>query len=298
MRFWNRVLLVLLAFATVCIILKTLIHEDSTLHRLTNKEDKVEYYAALSDEEEHYQRHPRSVVAMVSETVDSRQCNMGSCFDYSRCEGDFKVYVYPHVEDTRISPMYQQVIKAIQNSRYYTTNPEEACILVPSLDTLDRDKLSKDFVNNLPKKLLELPYWNHGTNHLLFNLYSGTWPEYVENVDFDTGNAILAKASLSINSYRPGFDVSLPLFPRDHPEKVGQPGALELYKHTFPLKRPYLAGFKGKRYTFGKGGEVRNSLYHISNNRDVVLLTTCRHGNDWTKYQDFRCKEDNELYDK
>ena len=297
MRFWKRVLLVLLAFAAVCIVVKTiLVHEYYTLDRLRKRNDEGGYYEPLNDERT-YLRHPRSVVAMVSDTVNSRQCDMGSCFDYSRCENGFKVYVYPH-EDTKISPMYQRVIKAIQNSRYYTARPEEACVLVPSLDTLDRDLLSKDFVNNLPRKLLELPYWNHGTNHLLFNLYSGTWPEYVEHVDFDTENAILAKASLSTNSYRPGFDISLPLFPRDHAEKVGRPGALETHKHAFPLKRPYLAAFKGKRYTFGKGGEVRNSLYHINNNRDVVLLTTCRHGNDWTKYQDFRCKEDNEMYDK
>ena len=298
MKFWKRSLLVLLAFAAVCLVLTTiLVHDNSTLNRLTNDQDKDGYYEALSDDRT-YQRHPRSVVAMASDTINSRQCDMGSCFDYSRCENGFKVYVYPQVEDTKVSPVYQKIIKAIQNSGYYTAVPEEACILIPSLDTLDRDKLSKDYVYNLPKKLLELPYWNYGTNHLLFNLYSGTWPDYVENVDFDTENAILAKASLSINSYRPGFDISLPLFPRNHPEKVGEPGALEKHKHTFPLTRPYLAAFKGKRYTFGKGGEVRNSLYHIHNNRDVVLLTTCRHGNDWTKYQDFRCKEDNELYDK
>ena len=292
-------LLVILAIAAVCLIMKTILIHENYLDRLKKRKDEGGYYEPLSDDDERtYLSHPRSVVAMASDTVSNRQCDMGSCFDYSRCENGFKVYVYPQVEDTKVSPIYQKVIKAIQNSRYYTAIPEEACILVPSLDTLDRDLLSKDFVNNLSKKLLELPYWNHGTNHLLFNLYSGTWPDYVEHVDFDTGNAILAKASLSTQSYRPGFDISLPLFPRDHPEKVGQPGALDTHKHTFPLKRPYLAAFKGKRYTFGKGGEVRNSFYHINNNRDVVLLTTCRHGNDWTKYQDFRCKEDNEMYDK
>ena len=165
MKFWKRSLLVLLAFAAVCLVLTTiLVHDNSTLNRLTNDQDKDGYYEALSDDRT-YQRHPRSVVAMASDTVNSRQCDMGSCFDYSRCENGFKVYVYPQVEDTKVSPVYQKIIKAIQNSGYYTAVPEEACILIPSLDTLDRDKLSKDYVYNLPKKLLELPYWNYGTNH-------------------------------------------------------------------------------------------------------------------------------------
>ena len=35
--------------------------------------------------------------------------------------------------------------------------------------------------------------WNDGKNFLIFNLYSGTWPEYLEELYFDTGKAMLAK---------------------------------------------------------------------------------------------------------
>jgi glucuronyl/N-acetylglucosaminyl transferase EXT1 len=83
-------------------------------------------------------------------------------------------------------------------------------------------------------------------NHLLFNLYSGSWPQYRE-LDFSFGHnygpiaalldnglspsltssrlssnlfaAILVKASQSRQSYRPDFDVSLPLFARNHPTR-------------------------------------------------------------------------------
>ena len=56
--------------------------------------------------------------------------------------------------------------------------------------------------------------WNKGRNHIVFNLFSGTWPEYLEELGFDLGYAILAKASISKQKYRPGFDISLPLWPR------------------------------------------------------------------------------------
>ena len=36
---------------------------------------------------------------------------------------------------------------------------------------------------------------------------------------FNIGKAILAKASIAVENYRPRFDISLPLFHRTHPEK-------------------------------------------------------------------------------
>jgi glucuronyl/N-acetylglucosaminyl transferase EXT1 len=36
---------------------------------------------------------------------------------------------------------------------------------------------------------------------------------------FDIGKAMLAKASIANDNYRLGFDISLPLFHRSHPEK-------------------------------------------------------------------------------
>ena len=42
-------------------------------------------------------------------------------------------------------------------------------------------------------RLERLPTWRGGQNHLVFNLYSGTWPDYAEDLSFDIGKAILAK---------------------------------------------------------------------------------------------------------
>lgn len=181
-----------------------------------------------------------------------RNCRMETCFDFSRCQRDFRVYVYP-VEalvtggnTPTISPNYEKILSVIKESRYYTAEPDRACLFVLAIDTLDRDSLSEDYVRNVPSRLLRLPHWNNGRNHLIFNLYSGTWPDYVEeSLSFDTGEAILAKASMSEQHLRPGFDVSIPLFQKEFPIRAGGTGSV--VTNNFPSNKNYLLAFKGKR---------------------------------------------------
>lgn len=242
-------------------------------------------------------RHRRSPEAAGK---DYSKCRMDTCFDYSLCKNGFKFYIYP-VEE-KVSHSYNKIIVSLQDSRYSTTDPKEACLFILAIDTLDRDILSPDMVRDVELKIRKLAYWNNGKNHLIFNLYSGTWPDYVLNVDFNIGQAMLAKASMSTNTFRPGFDISFPLFAKDHPQKGGEKGHLYISSNNIPPHRHYLLGFKGKRYLTGIGSETRNSLYHIHNRKDIILLTTCRHGKNWQKtakkLNDTRCDADNEEYDK
>ncbi|KAK3579845.1 hypothetical protein CHS0354_015261 [Potamilus streckersoni] len=228
------------------------------------------------------------------------RCRMETCFDFSLCRKGFKVYVYPLQE--KVSTSYSKILTSIQQSRYFTSDPKEACIFVLSIDTLDRDTLSQDFTKDVPSKIAALPTWNNGRNHIIFNLYSGTWPDYVEKMDFDIGEAILAKASMSTNRFRPNFDISFPLFAKDHSQKGGEKGHLISTGNFIPPVRHYLLGFKGKRYLTGIGSETRNSLYHVHNNKDIVLLTTCKHGKGWqkiaSKLNDTRCEVDNKMYEE
>lgn len=151
----------------------------------------------------------------------NKKCRMETCFDFARCRNSFKVYVYPEIdveENEALSSksvLYQKILDIISESRYYTSDPNEACLYIIAIDTLDRDTLSPDYVRNVPLKLQSLKYWNGGRNHLIFNLYSGSWPNYEEeDLGFDYGEAMLAKASISVSNLRPNFDVSIPLFPR------------------------------------------------------------------------------------
>lgn len=231
----------------------------------------------------------------VLEDVSFAECRMENCFDFTRCDKEFKVYVYPIDENVPSSSSYLKILDVIHESKFYTTDPSQACVFVLSLDTLDRDNLSKDYVRNMPLRLQRLPLWNGGQNHIIFNLYSGSWPSYNEDLGFNVGKAILAKASIATENFRPYFDISLPLFHKTHPTKGGEDGTLKSLK--FPGNKKYLLAFKGKRYVYGIGSETRNSLYHLHNGKDVVLVTTCKHGS-WKEYQDERCDHDNTEYDR
>ena len=224
-------------------------------------------------------------------------CTMARCFDTNRCHGDFRVYVYPDTEGMKVSGLFRKFLRILRNSQFYTSDPDKACVLVPSWDTLDRDKLSDEYVAKLPS-LWTLPHWNGGRNHLFFNLYSGSWPTYSENLDFDTGQSMVAKASFNMESFRDRFDISLPLLHTSHPERGTFPSILSTEGNVLPPKRKYHLAFKGKRYLYGLGVEPRRSLYHIHNSRDIVMVTTCRHNKNWERYQDSRCGNDNALYNR
>ena len=61
-------------------------------------------------------------------------------------------YVYPlvhyvdeeHIEIKPISKEFYEFIETIVNSEYYTSNPEEACIFIPTVDLLNENSLRKD----------------------------------------------------------------------------------------------------------------------------------------------------------
>uniref|UniRef100_A0A8C5MEL1 N-acetylglucosaminyl-proteoglycan 4-beta-glucuronosyltransferase n=1 Tax=Leptobrachium leishanense TaxID=445787 RepID=A0A8C5MEL1_9ANUR len=265
-------------------------HFPDTLHPFTqwDQGESEDFSSQVSP------RHKRDAN---SSAYKGKKCRMESCFDYALCKRNgFKVYTYPQQKGDKISESYQNILSAIEGSRFYTSDPSQACLFVLSLDTLDRDQLSPQYVHNLKSKVQNLHLWNNGRNHLIFNLYSGTWPDYTEDVGFDIGQAMLAKASISTENFRPNFDVSIPLFSKDHPRTGGEKGFLRF--NTIPPVRKYMLVFKGKRYLTGIGSDTRNALYHVHNGEDVVLLTTCKHGKDWQKHKDSRCDKDNAEYEK
>lgn len=236
---------------------------------------------------------------------NSTRCSMKSCFKNSpKCsETRFKLYI--HEQPTLvISDSYKNIISTLKGSAFVSNDPNEACMFVLAIDTIDRDELSKDFMQNLSLILNELSYWSNGRNFLVFNLYTGTWPDYKEPFDVDLGQAILVKASFTYDYYRTGFDISLPLFYSNLPlrsshEDSNETKREEEEEELLNKKRKYLLTFKGKRYLHGAGSKTRNSLYHLNNNRDVLMLTSCKHGTNWMKHnRDERCDHDNELYEQ
>ena len=227
----------------------------------------------------------------------TQECTMSKCFDFERCkEEKFKIYIYNEsLSFSQFSNIYKKIIDSLLNSNYITRDPAEACLFILPFDTLDRDRLSSNFVKDLNQLISNLEHWNSGKNHLIFNLYSGSYPNYVENLEIDAKYALIAKASFSVKYYRKNFDVAFPLFHTDLPFNSSY---VQPVKDSLFNSKKYLLTFKGKRYLHGIGSETRNSVYHLNNNRDILLLTTCKHGKEWIYLKDERCDVDISLYEK
>ncbi|KAK9880394.1 hypothetical protein WA026_010273 [Henosepilachna vigintioctopunctata] len=157
----------------------------------------------------------------VSKTRNAN-CTHWDCFDIYKCghtgHERISVYVYPikkYVDSDRtpatltFSKEYFELIKTVVNSKYYTTNPKEACIFIPSIDTLNQETINTNITSFA---LRMLPFWNNGSNHIIFNMLGGSTSEMSTVIDLDIENAIIAAANFDTYSYRRNFDIAIPLF--------------------------------------------------------------------------------------
>lgn len=167
----------------------------------------------------------REIVLTENSPVSSptnEKCGFYNCLNVYRCGRlhpyTLSVYVYPLTRYlgsrgelllNPISKEYHDILVAIIESPYYTSDPEKACLLVPDIDTLNQNGLNLQVVG---QALSSLPYWNGGENHLLFNMLPGTLPNYSTVLEVPRGNSLLAGGGFSSLTYRREFDVSIPVF--------------------------------------------------------------------------------------
>lgn len=145
-------------------------------------------------------------------------CSYWDCFNVYRCGGQkLSVYVYPLKDfvDSKGKPVftltreYYEILEAIVDSPYYTPNPNEACIFVPSIDTLSQELTDPKGVG---QSFVSLNFWGNGENHLIMNMLPGQNPDYNRVLDVNTDKAIIAGGGFDSWTYREGFDVSLPVW--------------------------------------------------------------------------------------
>lgn len=83
-------------------------------------------------------------------------CSFHDCFNVYRCgnhQNKVTIYVYPLMEfsedksSTWISKEFYRILKTLVNSPYYTPNPNEACIFVPSIDLLNQNLVDKHLIS-------------------------------------------------------------------------------------------------------------------------------------------------------
>ncbi|KAL8611501.1 hypothetical protein ACOMHN_014556 [Nucella lapillus] len=155
-------------------------------------------------------------------TERNASCTFHTCVKVYHCgyndATQISVYIYPikdYVDEkgvpvvSSLSREFVQILQAIVESPFYTSDPETACLFVPSIDLLNQNNV---FVKDVGKVLASLAWWNEGTNHLLFNMLPGTSPDYTPYLETDTGNAMVAGGSFSSLSYRRTFDISVPVY--------------------------------------------------------------------------------------
>ena len=134
------------------------------------------------------------------EVVDPHHCTMvdGRCFDLTRCLGrPFRVYLYDGGEDSASEdggpPSSLFLLRrAFRRSGLVTSDPHEACLFVPPIDTLCLH--NRCHGNRTPsqtlKALSKLKYWGGtGRNHLIVYYADHPMPLWA------AGLAIVARSS-------------------------------------------------------------------------------------------------------
>lgn len=98
--------------------------------------------------------------------LHNENCSYWDCFNVYRCGDRLSIYVYPlqdFIDDKStsaksslsvLSREFFEILKIIIESSYYTPDPKEACILVPSIDTLNLNRIEPKTV---AKALATLP---------------------------------------------------------------------------------------------------------------------------------------------
>ncbi|XP_062046659.1 exostosin-like 1 [Lepus europaeus] len=151
-------------------------------------------------------------------------CQWGACFDTSKCGSDgLKVFVYPVAGP--ISETHRKILASVEGSRYHTRSAAEACLLLLLPGPHEHSPVP--------------PQWNGGRNHLVLTLHPAPCPR-----TFQLGQAMVAEASPTVDTFRPGFDVALPLLPEAHPLRAGAPG--QLRQHS-PHPRAALLALASER---------------------------------------------------
>lgn len=199
-------------------------------------------------------------------------CTYWDCVDVYRCgkggHNKITIYIYPlkdyQTENgnsiSRFSKEFYMILDTIKRSKYYTPDPEEACLLVPSIDTLNQHSFSSKHVAQV---LQSLPYWNHGENHLIFNMLPGSAPNYNSVVDLNTSRAIIAGAGFNTWTFRYNFDVSLPVYS----------AVAETIDSTQPEQKKYLIISTQLNIPHDYLEELQNIA---SSSNDLLLLDRCK----------------------
>ena len=126
-------------------------------------------------------------------------CSTARCMSHRACKHGPTLSIRNISRSTKIhSPQFKKVLQSFQILPNYVPNPEfESCFTLFNVDMLDRDVLNPASPIVVPDLDLIRNYMKShpATNYIFINLFSGTYPDYLEQVDFDVGPGVLMKSS-------------------------------------------------------------------------------------------------------
>ena len=237
-------------------------------------------------------------------------------FNISQCQRQvLGIYIYPATAAAgHVTAPYLQILRRIrsvfghqqprQHQRQYrggharpeavdatsvarlevTANPAEACLFIPSVDTLCLyNRCASDGGKRVEERLRMMPYWRGGRNHVIFYMSDHAPP-------FDPGQAVLARSSVAIGSHRTEFDVTVPLSfyrcfsdtPFRHLTRYSMQGGASNASGASSAAgsvdepRRYLLTFKGAVYSLvDSPAAVRRVLLELDNGDDIIVEPYC-----------------------
>lgn len=96
----------------------------------------------------------------------NENCSYWDCFNIYRCGERLSIYIYPLIDYqdadkpnsqsslSVLSREFFEILKILIESPYYTSDPKEACLLIPSIDTLNLKRIDP---STMSKALASLP---------------------------------------------------------------------------------------------------------------------------------------------
>jgi len=228
-------------------------------------------------------------------------------FNLSRCCGGFKVYLYPveiHSDqwklgmDVKIDPgwlFYSGPLKiwAAKNRHKTTTNPEEACVLIPSATpSHSLKKCSLPHCDRWPvgQWLRRLEHWDNGRNHIIFDQEDmrdiedsgrrvGPDGELQENrlakyATFDVGKAMAIHNSAASRGVRQGFDIPYLRIWDDSDMYAGREARSR-------VNRSKLACLNGLYFDTMALAKQRKAVHDLHDGKDIFVETGNHNSGDW-----------------
>jgi hypothetical protein len=231
-------------------------------------------------------------------------CTPHHCLDWARCPWGKPLTLHVHTPPRATaeaayvqqhdSAVWSDVLASLRSSPRHVENASAACLLVPWMDVLctandcSNPAVDTPKIDWLIKAVEQLPFWQGGTNHVLFDMSSNHAPRLPVGRGIYMATSFWAAGS----SYRHGHDQPLPLWNQKWPHFLSADASA---RRRLDVRRKLLV-FKGQRMFWCascapkdladtlKGGEeeslrkhgwVRNQLHLLHNGHDIITVGTC-----------------------